>query len=165
MVGPSQELTHDHAHDTQSYCLALEMPQLFEHGLQTATIGEIESLSGKLVEGFAQRSASQSSISSTSAVLQAADEMEMAELNDPALLLSLPDNPRNPVRDRGHDASAYVSGDRRDRLRPASQILPPWQKHRIEKDGSILVARFNRHQIQNPIFSAKLINFAIRVAY
>jgi hypothetical protein len=137
LIDPSEELAHDHAYNTQSCCLAFEMPQLFEHGLQMGTIGQIESLSGKLVKGFAQSSASQSAISSASAVLQSADEMEVAELNDPALAAAKPDNPRNLIGDRGPDACAYVSRDCRDRLRPPPQILPPWQEHRSRKTARL----------------------------
>lgn len=155
MVDPPQKLPNDHAYNPQCCGLALEMPQLFDHGFQTRTIGEIESLSGKLVESFAQGSASQSAISSASAALQSTDEMEMAELNDPALTPAKPDNSRNLVGDRGLDASAYVSGDRCDCLRPAPQVLPPRQEQRIEEDSSTLLARLDRHQIQDPVFSSK----------
>src|SRR5262245_3081460 len=155
MVDPSEELANDHADDTQSCCLALQISQLFEHGLQSGTIGEIESLSGKLIDSLAQGSASQSSIASASAVLQSADEMEMAELNDQNLVPAEPDNSRNLVGDRSPDATAYVNGDGGDRLRPAPQVLSSGQKQRIEKDGTILVARSNRHQIQDPILSSK----------
>ena len=155
MVDPSEELANDHADDTQSCCLALQISQLFEHGLQSGTIGEIESLSGKLIDSLAQGSASQSSIASASAVLQSADEMEMAELHDPTLVPAEPDNSRNLVGDRSPDATAYVNGDGGDRLRPAPQVLSSGQKQRIEKDGTILVARSNRHQIQDPILSSK----------
>ena len=40
-------------------------------------------------------------------------------------------------------------------LRPALHVLSPWQKHRIEEDGSILIAGLDCHHIQNPIFSSK----------
>jgi hypothetical protein len=155
MVDPPEKLPNDHAYDAQCCRLANEMPQLFEHGFQRGTVGQLEGLAGKLVEGFAQGSASQPAVSSASAVLQAADEMKMAELHDPALAHAESDNSGNLVGDRGPDASVYASRDRRDRLRPAPQVLPPWQEQRIQEDGSILMARLDRHQIQNPIFSSK----------
>src|SRR5262245_61450709 len=155
MVDPSEELANDHADDTQSCCLALQISQLFEHGLQSGTIGEIESLSGKLIDSLAQGSASQSSIASASAVLQSADEMEMAELNDPTLVPAEPDDSSNFVGDRGPDASVDVNGDRGDCLRPAPQVLPAHQEHRIEEYSLISMARLDRHQIQDPILSSK----------
>jgi hypothetical protein len=155
MVDPPQKLPNDHVHDAQSRRLAHEVLELLEHGFQIGTIGEIESLAGKLVERFAQGSVCQPAISAASAVLQAADEMKMAELNDPALALAEPDDSRNLVGDRGADASVDVSGDGGDRLRPAPQILPAWQEHRIQEHGAILMARLDTHQIQDPIFSSK----------
>lgn len=155
LIGPSEELANDHAYDAQSCHLLSQVPELFEHGFEVGTVGEFESLTGKLVERFAQGSASQSAISSASTALQSADEMEMAELNDPALGGAEPDDSRNLVGDRGPDASAYIAGDRRDGLRPAPQILPSWQEQRIEEHGSILTTRLDCHQIQDPIFSSK----------
>lgn len=155
MVHPSEKLSHDHAYDAQSCGLTLQISQLSEHDLQTGAVGEIESLAGKLVEGFAQSSASQSAIAVASAVLQATDDMEVAELHDPALGGAQSDNPRNLVGDRGPDASAYVRGDRRNRLRPAPQVLPAWQEQRIEEDGSTLAAGLHPHQVQHPVFPSK----------
>ena len=155
LIDPSEELANDHTDDAQCCCLATEMPQLHECGFQTRAVGELQSLAGKLVEIFAQDSASQSAIASAAAVLQAADEMEMAELNDPALACAEPDDSRNLVGDRGADAFVYISGNRRDRLIPAPQVFPPRQEHRIEKHRSILVTRLDRHQIQDPVFSSK----------
>ena len=155
MVDPSEKLSNDHAHDAQSCCLANKMPQFFEHGLQPGAIGQLQSLPNMLVKRFAQGSALQPAISSASAVLQSTDEMEMAELHDPALARTEPDNSRNLVGDRGPDASVYTVGDRCDCLRPAPQVFSAWLKHRIEEDGSILLARLDRHHIQDPVFSSK----------
>ena len=155
MVDPSEELANDHAYDAQSCGLTDQMPQFFEESFQLSTVGELESLAGQLVKRFAQGSASQPAIAPASAALQSADEMEMAELHDPALAGAEPDNSRNLVGDRGQDASVYVSGDRGEGLRPAPQVLPARQEHRIEEDSSIVVARLDRHQIQDPVFASK----------
>ena len=155
MVDPPEKLPNDHADDAQSCCLANQMPQLFENAFQMGTVGEIEGLAGQLVERFAQGPASQPVVSSASAGLQSADEMEMAELNDPALAAAQPDYARNLVGNRRPDASVYISGDRRDCLRPTPQVLPACQEQRIEEDGSIVVARLDRHQVQHPVFSLK----------
>jgi hypothetical protein len=40
-------------------------------------------------------------------------------------------------------------------VRPALYILSPWQKHRIEEERSILTARFDGHQVQDPMVSLK----------
>jgi len=155
MVDPSEKLPNNHAYDAQCFGLANAMVELFEHGLQTSPVGEIERFAGKLIERFAQAPASQPAVSSSPAVLQSADEMEMAELHDPALALAEPDNSRNLVGDRGADASVYVAGDGRECLRPALHVFPARQEHRIEEDRSILTAWLDRHHIQYPIFSSK----------
>jgi hypothetical protein len=155
MVDAPEKLSNNHAHDAQSCCLPNQMSEFFEHGLEPGTIGQLQSLADMLVKRFSQGSALQSAIASASAVLQSADEMKMAELHDPALGCAEPDNSRNLVGDRGPDASVYLSGDRRECLRPAPQVLPPGQEQRIEEEGSILVAQLDRHQIQDPIFSSK----------
>ena len=155
MVDPSEKLSNDHAHDAQSCCLPNKMPEFFEHGLEPGAIGQLQSLADMLVKRFAQGSALQSAIASASAVLQSADEMKMAELHDPALACTEPDNSRNLVGDRGPDASVNGGGDRCECLRPAPQVLSARQEHRIEEDGSILMARLDRHHIQDPIFSSK----------
>jgi hypothetical protein len=155
MVDPPEKLPNDHAHDAQSCRFANETPELFEHGLQPRAIGQLQSFADLLVKRFAQGSVCQVAVSSTAAVLQAADEMKMAELNDPALAFAEPDNAGNLVGDRGLDASVYVGGDRCECLRPALHVLPPRQEQRIEEDGAILMVRLDRHHIQNPIFSSK----------
>jgi hypothetical protein len=155
MVDPPEKLPHNHAYDAQSRRFANKTPQLFEHGLQTGTVGKIESFAGKLIERFAQASASQPAVSSASAVLQAADEMKMAELHDPALAGTELDNAGNLVGDRSPDASVNRGGDRCKCLRPAAHVFSSRQEQRIQEDGSILMARLERHQIQDPIFSSK----------
>ncbi len=155
MVDPSEELANDHAYDAQSCGLLSQVPELFEHGFEIGTIGEIESLAGKSVDGFAQRSARQPAIASASAVLQSADEMEVTELHDPTLGGAKLDDSRYLVGDRGTDAFVYGVGDRCNHLRPALQVLPPWQQHRIEEHRSMLMTRLDRHQIQDPVFSSK----------
>jgi hypothetical protein len=155
MVDPSEKLPNDHAHDAQSCCLPNKMPEFFEHGLQPRAIGQLQSLPDMLVKRFAQGSVLQSAIASASAVLQSTDEMKMAELHDPALGCAKPDNSRNLVGDRGPDAFVYGGGDGCECLRPALHVLSARQEHRIQEKGSILVARLDRHQIQNPIFSSK----------
>lgn len=155
MVDPSEKLSNDHAHDAQSCCLANKMPQFFEHGLQAGAIGQLQSLPDMLVKRFAQGSAFQSAIASTSAVLQSTDEMKMAELHDPAPACTEPDNAGDLVGDRGTDASVKGGGNGCECLRPALHVLSPWQEHRIEEDGSILMARLDRHYIQDPVFSSK----------
>lgn len=155
MVDPSEKLANDHAHNTQCFRLAHQTPELLKHGVQTGPLADLESLTYKLVEFFAQGSSSQPAVSPSSAVLQSADEMEMAELHDPTLAGAEPDDSRNLVGDRGSDASLYGSGYGPDGLRPTANILSAGQKHRVEKDGSILLARLERHYIQDPIFSSK----------
>jgi hypothetical protein len=155
MVDPSEKLPNDHAHDAQSCCLANKISEFFEHGFEPGTIGQLESLADVLVERFAQGSALQSAISSASAGLQSADEMKMAELHDPALAGAQPDNSRNLVGDRGPDASVNGGGNGCECLRPTLQVFSARQQNRIEEDGSILMARLDRHHIQNPIFSSK----------
>lgn len=155
MVYAPEKLSNDHAHDAQAGCSANELAQFFEDGLQLGAVGQLERFSDMLVKRFAQGSAFQSAIASASAVLQAADEMEMAELHDPALALAELDNSGNLVGDRGPDPSVYPSRNCRDRLRPTAKILPAGQEHRIEEDGSIVMARLYGHLIQDPIFSLK----------
>jgi hypothetical protein len=155
MLDPPEKLPNDHAHDTQFCCLPNKMPQFFEHGLQPRAIGQLQSLADMLVKRFAQRSACQVAIASASAVLQSADEMKMAELHDPALARAEPDNSGNLVGDRSPDASVNGGGNGCECMRPALHVLSAWQENRIEEDGSILMARLDRHQIQDPVFSSK----------
>lgn len=155
MVYAPEKLSNDHAHDAQAGCSANELPQCFEHSLQLGAIGQLESFSDMLVKRFAQGSALQSAIASASAVLQSTDEMKMAELHDPALALAELDNSGNLVGDRGSDPSVYPSRNGRDGLRPTAKILPAGQKHRVEEDGPIVMARLYGHLIQDPIFSLK----------
>src|SRR5688500_3948356 len=99
MVDPPEKLPNDHAHDAQSCCLTNKVPQLFEHGLQSGAVGQLQSFADMLVKRLAQRSACQVAIASATAVLQAADEMKMAELHDPAVAGAELDNSGNLVGD------------------------------------------------------------------
>ena len=155
MIDPSEKLSNNHAHDTQSCCLGDAMLELSEHGSEPRTVGKFERLAGQLVESLAQRSAMESVIASTSAVLQSADEMKMAELNDPALACAEFYNSGNLVGDRGPDTSVYGGRDGCEGLRPTLHILSAFAQHRIEEDGSILMTGLDRHHIQNPILPSK----------
>jgi hypothetical protein len=155
MVDAPEKLPNDHTYDAQSCCLANKVSQFFEHGLQPGAIGQLQSLADMLVKRFAQGSAYQVAIASASAVLQSADEMEMAKLYDPTVTRAEPDNSGNLVGDRGPDASVYGGGDGCECLRPALHVLSARQQNRIEENGSILMARLDRHHIQDPIFSSK----------
>jgi hypothetical protein len=155
MVDPPEKLSNDHAHDTQSFCLANAVLELSDYGAEPTAIGKLKSFAGKLVERFAQGSPMQSAVSSAAAVLQPTDEMKMAELNDPALGFTELNNTGNLVGDRGPDAFVYGGRDGRECVRPTAHVLSAWPQHRIEEDGSILTARLKRHEIQNPIFSSK----------
>jgi hypothetical protein len=155
MVDASEKLANNHTHHTQSFCLAKPVVQLSDDGSEPRTVGKLESLSGKLVKRFARRSAMQSAISSAAAVLQSADEMEMAELNDPALSGAQPYNSGNLVGDGGSDAFVYRGGNRCKGVSPALHILSAWPQHRIEENRPILMAWLERHHVQDPIFSSE----------
>jgi hypothetical protein len=155
MVDAPEKLPNDHAHDAQAFCLTNKMSEFFEHGLQLGAIGQLESSPDMLVKRFAQRSALQSAIASATAVLQSTDEVKMAELHDPALVRTELYNSGNLVGDRSPDPSVYAGGDRCECLRPALHVLSARQENRIEEEGSILMARFDRHHIQDPVFSSK----------
>jgi hypothetical protein len=155
MVDPPEKLSNDHAHDTQSFCLPNAIVELSEHRSERRAIGKLESLAGQLIERFAQGSAMESVISSAAAVLQSADEMKMAELNDPALACAEFDNTRHLVGDRGADTSVYRGRNGCEGVRPPLHVLSAFAQHGIEKDRSILVAGFDRHYIQDPIFASK----------
>jgi len=132
------------------------MPQFVEHGLQPGAIGQLQSLPDLLVKRFAQGSVCQVAIAPASAVLQSADEMEMAELYDPTLGCAKPNYSGNLVGDRGSDASVNGGGYRCECVRPALHVLSARQENRIEEDGSILMARLDRHQIQVLCSKAKV---------
>lgn len=155
MVDPPEKLPNDHAHDTQSCCFPNKMPQLVEHGLQPGAIGQLQSLADLLVKRFAQGSVCQVAIASASAVLQSADEVKMAELNDPALGCAKFYNSGNLVGNRCPDPFVYRGRNGRERVRPTLHVLSAWLQHRIEKHRSSSMAGFERHHIQNPIFSSK----------
>lgn len=155
MIDSPEKLSNNHPHDTQSFCLANPMVELSEHGSEPTTVGKFESLTGKLIEGLAQSSAMQSVISSAAAVLQSADEMKVAELNDPALGCAEFYNSGNLVGDRGSDAFVDRRRDRCEGVRPALHVLSAWPQHRVEEDRSILMTRLESHHVQDPIFSSK----------
>jgi hypothetical protein len=155
MIDASKKLPNDHAHDAQSFCFANKAPQFFEYTLQPPAIGQLQGFADMLVKRFTQRSVLQSAIAPASAVLQSADEMKMAELDNPAVSGTQPDNSRNLVGDRGPDPFVYGGGNRCECLRPALHVLSAWLKHRIEEDGLIVMARLERHHIQDPVFSLK----------
>jgi hypothetical protein len=155
MLNPPEKLPNDHAQDAQAFCFLNKLSEFVEHGLQLGAIRQVESSPDMLVERFAQGSALQSAIASTSAVLQSTDEMKMAELHNPALARAEPDNSGNLVGDRGSDASVNGGRDRCECLRPALHVLSARQKNRIQEDRSILMARLYGHLIQDPVFSSK----------
>lgn len=155
MVDPPQKLPDRHADHARSHRFLNKSFEPLEHRLQAWTVRHFQRLTGEPVKGLSHGSAYQFAFASSSAPLQLADEMEMTQLHDPALPHSQPDDPSNVVGDRGADTSVNPGGDRRECLRPALYILPAWQKHRIEEERSILTARFDGHQVQDPMVSPK----------
>lgn len=155
MIDASEKLPNDHAHDTQGFGLENQLSEFFEHGLEPGAVGEFEGLADMLVKRFAHGSACQAVIASATALLQSADEVEVAELHDPALARTELEDSGNLVGDRGPDASVKGKRNGGEGLSPALQVLPPWPEQGIEEDGSILTDGFDRHHIQNPIFPAK----------
>ena len=155
VIDPPEKLANDHAHDAQPCRLPKEFPELIENRFEIGPVGQLQCLSRPLVKLLAQGSVGQPAVSSASAVLQSADQMEMTELNDPALAGAEPDDARNLVGDRRLNALVNVRGNRRDGLRPASHVLPSWQEQGVEENGSALLACLDGHQIQNPVFFAK----------
>lgn len=155
MVDASEKLSNDHTYDVQGFGLPNKLSEFFEHGLQPGAIGQFESLADMLVKRFAQGSAYQSAIASAAALLQSADEMEVAELDDPAMAGAELDNPGNLVGDRGPDPFVNGGGNGCECVRPTPHVLSAWLEHRIEKDCSILMDRLERHHIQDPIFPSK----------
>jgi len=155
MIDSPEKLSNDHTHDTQSLCLANTIVELTDHGSQPRTVGELEGLTGKLVKSFAQPPSMQSAISSTSAVLQSADEMKMAELNDPTLAGAQFYDPGNFVGDRGPNPFVDGAGNRGECVSPTLHVLSAWPQHRVEEDRSILMTRLESHHVQDPIFSSK----------
>ena len=155
MIDSSEKFSNNHAHDTQPCCLGNATLELTEHGPEPRTVGKLERLASQLIEDFAQRSVVESVVASTPAVLQAADQMKMAELDNPALGCSEFYDPGNLVGNRGLDA--FVNGGRNscESVRPPLHVLSAFAQHGIEKDRSILVAGFDRHYIQDPIFASK----------
>ena len=155
MFGPPQKLPDRHAHHARSHRLLNEFLQALEYPLQAWTIGQFQGLTGELVESLSHWSAYEFALASAPAALQLADEMKMAQLHDPGLPRRQPYHPPNVVGYRGAYASVYSCGNRRECLRPAAEILPLWQEHRIEKQCSILMARLHGHQIQDPMTAPK----------
>ena len=155
MFGPPQKLADRHAHDARAHGLLNELLQALKHLVQSCTVREFQHLAGKPVKDLSHRPTYQFALSSASAALQLADEMKMAQLHDPGLPRRQPYHPPNVVGYRGAYASVYWCGNRRECLRPAAQILPLRQEHRIEEHRSILMARLHTHQIQDPMASAK----------
>jgi hypothetical protein len=155
MIDSSEKLANNHTHHTQSFCLTKAIVEPSEHGSESRSIGKLESLSSKLIERRAHGSPMQSAISSAAAVLQPTDEMKMAELNDPAPACAEFYYSGNLVGDRGSDVFVYRGGNRCECVSPTLHVLSAWPQHRIEEDRSILTARFERHHVQDPIFSAK----------
>jgi len=155
MIDPSEKLSNDHAHDTQSCCLGNAMLELSEHGSEPRTVGKLERLAGQLIEGFAQRSVVESVIASASAVLQSADQVKMAELNDPALACAEFYNAGNLVGDRGSNPFVYSGRNGCESVRPTLHVLSALAQHRIEEDRLILVTRLDCHHIQDPIFASE----------
>jgi hypothetical protein len=155
LIGPSQKLPDRHAHHARPHWFLNELLQPVENRFQAWTVRHFQRLAGEPVKNLSHRSAHQFAFASSSASLQLADEMELTQLYDPALLRSQSNDPPNVVGNRSADTSGYPSGNRHEYLRPALYVLPARQKYRIEENRSILTARLYCHQIQHPMLSSK----------
>lgn len=155
LISPPQKFPDRHAHNAGSHWSLNKILQPLENRFQPWTVRYFQRLTGKPVKALSHGSAYQFAFASSSASLQLTDEMELTQLHNPAMLRSQPNDPSDVVGDRGVDAFVDPSGDRCEYLRPTLHILPAREKHRIEENRSILTARLHRHQIQDPMISAK----------
>src|ERR1051325_3233587 len=128
MVDSPETLPDNHTHNAQPCGLGNKIFQLTQHCFELRTIWELDRLPGKLIQPFAQLSVVEPAISPAATVLQAADQMKVTELNDPVLGFAQFEYSGNLVGDRGSDPFVNASGDRLDRLSPASHILSARQE-------------------------------------
>ncbi len=146
----SQKLPYHHAHHTGSHRLLNQFFQTSEHKLQARTVWELQSLAGELIESLANGSACQVALAPPSAALQLADEMKMAQLQDPAFSHSQRGHTSDLVGDHGADALVDIDGNGIDGFRPQTDLFPTREKHRIQKPCTGSIARLQGHQIQDP---------------
>ena len=151
MIDPPEKFTDRHAHHARSHWLRNEPLQPLEHPSQACAVREFQRLAGELVERLSYRSSYQFALSSSSAALQLADEVKMAQLHDPALPRGQRDHASNIVRYRGADAPVYSCRNGCECLRPAAYVLSPGKKQRVQEHRSVFVARLHSHEVQDPM--------------
>lgn len=80
----------------------------------------------------------------------------MAQLQHPPVLKGEPPHPGKVVYNQGLDAAHGVRRDGRQGLLPARSAFLSWEQQRIEEDGVVAPAGFERRQVQDPRHSVEL---------
>lgn len=150
LIGASEKLPNHHAGTHGATGLIDKFFEAPQNPPKLATIGKLQCLAGKLVTGFTHVSASDGPLCSSPIALQLADEMKMAQLQDPAPACGERGDAPDLV---GNQRSyALLHGDRNgaDALRPVPDLFSTGKKQRIEENRTVLMTGFERHQIQHP---------------
>lgn len=150
LIGTSEKLPHHHAGAGSTARLTDRFFQTLKDPIELGTVGKLQCLTGKLVAKFTHGSAYDLSLSPSPVGLQLADEMKMAQLQDPAFVHGQRGDAPNLV---GHQSlNALLRSDRNgvDGLRPTTDLLPTRKKQRVQEESVVLMTGFQRHQIQHP---------------
>lgn len=150
MVDISKKLPDSHAHLARRQWLSNCEPQATEGSSKRRTVGKLQSLTGELIESFSDFPAGQGLFASTSSTLQLADEMEVTELQHPAILASQRLHAPEVVCHQGPNATLGLGCNSFKDLPPDHGVLPAREQEGVHKDSIILITGFKRHQIQHP---------------
>jgi len=150
MMDVSEKLAHRHAHLACGQWLAHSGLQASEGYLKERTIREFQRLASQMVQSLSDFPSSQGLLVAAAAPLKLTDEVEMTELEDPAVLAGERFHASKVVGYHSLDAAFGRGWDGLKDLLPDLNILAAIEKQGIQEHGVIFGAGFQCHQIQYP---------------
>lgn len=126
---------------------ALEPPH---HAGEGRPLGDGQGLPHQLIGPLPHRHPADAGFAAAPAGLQAADQVEVAQLEHPALAASQPFDPPQIVAHEGLDPRRQGAGNRLEDPGPLADLLAPREQDRIQEDGPIVPTGLDGHEVEHP---------------
>ena len=131
---------------TQSLCRAMKR----------RTRRRFEPLTNEPIEIFPDRTAQEGSPLTSALSLEFQDQMEMAELKNPVVVLGQVLHPRQVVDDNRADSTSYRGWQSGKNSFPFARSFSAREQDGIQKEGDVFGRRLHGGEIENPRFVSKI---------
>lgn len=112
--------------------------------------GDVQGLPHQLVGQLPHRYPADAGFAAAPSGVQPADQVEVAQLEHPALAARQPFDPPHIVAHEGLNPRRQGAGNRLEDPGPLADLLAPREQDRIQEDGPIVPTGLDGHEIEHP---------------